>query len=568
MELTSSRKLIFMVTWALVFSLICPMVHGQNRKISTGDEARYAALHPRGELPEVDLIPLASRVPDLNDKTVYIISSWERDTGFDGVLAKTEDTLKKHFPRLTIVRKSRGTAYYSTDDPKLWKEMRSNGAAFIYGAAPSSSTTHYAFTWSSTLEKMGLPGTVLLYDTLLDVAKGTRERLGAPLRYTAVPFPADTMTDKQVSDAAESLISALTTPVSPEEAKVDKYTPPKPPRIALTGTPSEIQDHFYKQGWTDGLPIIPPTEEKVAEMLKGTSHNRDEVVTPAMVPEKLRVTLEKVAVNAVMAGCKPAHMPVLLAAIEAYVKGNNDSRIRSTGSFSFLQVVNGAIRRELGMNGGTSAVGPGNEANAAIGRALRLFIGNLGGGRPGINMMGVIGNASNFSFCIPENEERSPWTPLSVERGFKAGESTLTLFSGGWAHTGNYGYTPTGLLDVAKDISVFEYPSGAVIMVAPARGDLLKAEGMSKEVVKEYIWKNATVPLGKLKKSIFYKMLTDPRMASKELKPEDLNRPDDYPFPAYPKDQIFLVVVGGETVPMMQAWHMSNPQTVSIDKWR
>jgi len=155
-----------------------------------------------------------------------------------------------------------------------------------------------------------------------------------------------------------------------------------------------------------------------------------------------------------------------------------------------------------------------------------------------------------------------------VERGFKPGESTLTLFVGGWAHTGNYGYTQTGLLDVAKAIAVFEYPSGAVILVAPARADLLKAQRMSKDAVKEYIWKNATKPLGELKRSIFYKMLTDPRIARKEFTADDLNKPDDYLFPAYPRDQIFLVVTGGETVPMMQAWHMSNPDTVSIDKWR
>jgi hypothetical protein len=287
-----------------------------------------------------------------------------------------------------------------------------------------------------------------------------------------------------------------------------------------------------------------------------------------MVPEKLAVTVEKVAINAVMAGCKPAYMPVLLATIEAYMKRNLDSIVRSTASFSFMQVVNGPIRKELDMNAGTWALGPGNQANAAIGRALRLFIINLGGGKPDINMMGVIGNTSAFSFCLPENEEKSPWTPFSVDQGFKAGESTLTLFSGGWAHTGNYGYTKTALLDVVKDISVFEYPSGIVALIAPPRAELLKAEGMSKEAVKEYIWKNATLPLGELKKSIFYKMLTGPRIASKELKPEDLDKTDDTLIQAYPRDQVHVIVVGGETVPMMQAWHMSNPQTVSIDKWR
>jgi hypothetical protein len=533
-------------------------------------EPSYAVLDPRGELPEIDLVPLANRVSDFNDKAVYLISSWEQGDGFEGVLKKTEEALKRRSPRVNAVRKSRGTGSYALDDPKLWKEIESDGDAFIYAAAPSSSTTHYAFAWSSGLEKMGVPGVVLFYDTLQDVAKGSRERLATPLRYVAVPFPTEKMTDAQVADVADRLVAALTRPITSEEAKTGMHTPLKPPRIAFKGDLSQVRDYFYKQGWADGLPIMPPTEDNVAQMLKGTSHGRDEVVVPAMVPEKLRVTVEKVAINAVMAGCKPAHMPVVLAALEAYARteGPMDTMIRSTGSFSLLQVVNGPIRRELDMNSGTSAVGPGNEANAAIGRALRLFVTNLGGGRFGLNLMGVIGNVSNFSFCIPENEERTPWVTLSVQRGFKAGESTLTLFTGGWSHTGNYGYTPMALLDAAKDIAALEFPDGIVILMAPPRADLLKKEGMSKKAVEDYIWQNATAPFGEFKKSMFYNMLTGFRLAEKDLKQEDLNKPDDYPFPVYPRNQIFLVVVGGESVPMMQAWHMSHPQTVSIDKWR
>jgi hypothetical protein len=563
-----STKTTFIVIFVILLSGAWSKSYAQKTETPAADEARYAVLDPRGDMPEGELVPLAPRVSDLNDKVVYIVSSWEKDTGFENMLLKAEEMLKKRFPKVTVVRKTRGTANYSSDDPALWKEMQSKGQAFIYASAPSSSTTNYAFIWSAGLEKGGLPGTVLMYNTLLDVARGARERLAAPIRYTAVPFPVESMTEKQLSDAVDNIIATLISPLIPEEKKTGKYIPPKRPRIAFTGNLSQVQDYFYKQGWTDGLPIIPPTEEKVAEMLKGTKHAPNEVLTSSMYPEKLVVTVEKVAINGIMAGCKPEYMPVLLAAIEAYTKRNMDSTIRSTGSFAFMHVVNGPIRKELKMNAGTSALGPGNQANAAIGRALRLFITNLGGGKPDVNMMGVIGNTGAYTLCFPENEERSPWTPYSVDQGFKVGESTLTFFTGGWAHTGNYGYTKTALLDVAKDISVFEYPSGIVVLIAPPRADLLKAEGMSKEAVKEYIWKNATVPLGELKQSIFYKMLTGPRIATKELKPEDLDRPDDTIFQTYPRDQIHIIVVGGEAVPMMQAWHMSHPQTVSIDKWR
>src|SRR5262249_54687108 len=157
----------------------------------------------------------------------------------------------------------------------------------------------------------------------------------------------------------------------------------------LQGTLAEVQTYFDEHHWTDGLPIVPPTEDAVAAMLKGTHHGKDEIVTRAMVPEGWPVTVEKVAINGVMAGAPPSAMPVLLAAVEAFGSGHFASSVRSTNSFSFMQIVNGPIAREIGMNAGTYALGPGNRANASIGRALRLFIYNLGGGENGVNLMGT-----------------------------------------------------------------------------------------------------------------------------------------------------------------------------------
>ncbi len=150
-----------------------------------------------------------------------------------------------------------------------------------------------------------------------------------------------------------------------------------------------------------------------------------------MVPENLKVTVQKVAINGVMAGCPPKAMPVLLALFEAFNQRDYNSVVRPTNSFSFMTIINGPIRKELNMNAGTYALGPGNRANASIGRALRLFIRNLGGGRPGVNMMAVIGNISTYPFCLPENEAQSPWQPLSQDLGYKPTESVLSLFSGG-----------------------------------------------------------------------------------------------------------------------------------------
>ncbi len=555
----------------IMFILFCgtnPAFTAQKTSKQT-KEAVFSVMDPRGTQPPGELIPLAPRVSDFNNKTVYIIKSWPEDrSGLQGMTSKTTDAIKYRFPAANVIIKDRNTRY-SFDDPQLWKEMKEKKAAsFIYVGAPSSSTTAYAFKYSAKLEKDGIPGMVLMFDSLVSVAKETRKRIGAPVRYTAVSYPETSLGEKQISDAMTIIIANLTSQLTQEEMKTGKYEPPRYPRIAFTGTLSQIQDYFYKEGMTDGLPVVPPTEKRVAEMLRGTSHKPDEVLTAGFPPERLVATVEKVAVNGVMAGCKPEYMPVLLASVEAFMKRDYEAVVRSTGSFSFMEVINGPIRKQLDMNANAWAVGSVNHANASIGRALRLFIINLGGGKPGINMMGVIGNTSSISFCFPEYEERSPWTPLSVELGFKANENTLTMFNGGWSHMGNYGYTQTPLYDVGRGIAAFEYPSGAVILISAGRADVLKKENLSKEAVKEKIWNEALAPLGDFKKGNFTRSMAAERVKSGELKQEELNQPDNTLIKTYSKKTIYLVVVGGDGAPMMQAWQMSNPQIVSIDKWK
>jgi hypothetical protein len=284
-------------------------------------------------------------------------------------------------------------------------------------------------------------------------------------------------------------------------------------------------------------------------MLKGTRHKPDEIVAKAFMPEGLGVTVRQVAINAVMAGCLPEQLPVLLATVEAYQKVNLNSMLRSTNSFAFMQVVNGPIARTLKMNSGVNAVGPGNQPNAAMGRALRLFITNLGGGLPGVNISAVIGANANYSFLFAENEEQSPWEPLSVSRGFRKDESTLTLFSGGWAHSGNYGLG-TELADVPPDLARYQLPSGATVIISPQRAEALARQGMSKEDVRRFLQQNATRPAREVRGA------------------QTPGGNGDAPVQVFKPDTIDVVVAGGDAAPMMQAWHMYRPQTVSIDKWR
>jgi len=194
------------------------------------------------------------------------------------------------------------------------------------------------------------------------------------------------------------------------------------------------EDEFeaaYARGWSDGLPVVPPTAERVFRMLHGTSRDPGEVV--ALVPPDLaRCTVEKVAVNAVMAGCRPEHLPVVLAALEgACTDEFNMHGLLATTFFSGpVLIVNGPLAREIGMNSAVNVLGQGNRANLTIGRALQLVVRNVGGGLPGGVDRATLGSPGKLGFCFAEREEDSPWEPLHVELGYRPEQSTVTLFAG------------------------------------------------------------------------------------------------------------------------------------------
>jgi hypothetical protein len=516
-------------------------------------------LDPRGIWPEIRQTPLSPRPTSLRNKTVYVVNSWAIDrSGFQSVIEALPAALAKRFPGVNVKVVDRNTLY-SDDDPELWADMKANASAFIYVGAASSSTTAYAVKWSALLEGMGIPGVVAMYDTLLSVAETVQAREGVPVRHVDFGYPVELMKPEDQQARIAQVVDALARPLTAEERHNGILPRPERPEIIFRGTHDEVQAYFHDNGLTDGLPIVPPTRERVEAMLKGTSHDRNKVLTTSMPPQELTVTVEKVAIIGVMAGALPEHMPVLLASLEAFQKMNRNAVIRSTGSFGFMQVVNGPIRNELKMNSGTHLVSPGNRANSTMGRALRLYVINLGGGINGTNLMGVIGSMAIWPFLYAENEEESPWEPLSVTHGFKAGESTLTLYSGGSASAGNYGHVRFGLQQVAEDIAEFESGGrGVAVIVSPKRAEMLAAEGMSKEDVRKFLTENAHKPLSVLRKSSFYFET-----------PESRGLPPDTEVPVVVPPRIIDVIVGGgDASPMMQAWHMTSPVTVSIDAWR
>ena len=192
---------------------------------------------------------------------------------------------------------------------------------------------------------------------------------------------------------------------------------------------------LVRQGVTDGLPLVPPARERVASMLATTARDRDALVGE-MPPNKGRVSVEKAAVNAVMAACRPEYLPVLLAAIDCACDPNCNlhGMSASTHFAAPLMVVNGPIRTRIGMNAGFGVFGPGYRTNATLGRALRLLMIDVGGAKPGATSMSTFDHPGRDTYCIAENEEASPWPPYHASRRFPEGSSAGALFAGEAPH--------------------------------------------------------------------------------------------------------------------------------------
>jgi hypothetical protein len=272
----------------------------------------------------------------------------------------------------------------------------------------------------------------------------------------------------------------------------------------VRGTFDEINEVFYQRGWTDGLPIVPPTDDKVDAMLAVLPEGPDDVAGH-MPPAKRPVTKRTVAVNAVMAGCLPAYFPVVWAAAAALLdeRCNLYSIQTATNATTPLAIINGPIRQLLDVNSRGNVFGPGWRANATIGRAIRLMLITLGGGAPGVTDMSTHGQPGKFSFCIAEAEESSPWDPLHVEHGFDRSASTVTIIGAGAPHN-IFAYRCRTAREILKVIAsamsglghnniLFE--TGPVVVISPEHAAVLKRGGFTKHALKQYLFERVRIPL-------------------------------------------------------------------------
>jgi hypothetical protein len=452
-----------------------------------------------------------------------------------------------------------------------------------------------------TVEKLGIPTAPVITSVFEDLVKTNAYKKGMPLqRFTFVAHPVagkpasecreylkgnDPITGKPVM---QEIIEALTKPLTEEEKKTGFIERPAPLRLVGPDTPENLQQLFLKNGWTDGLPIVLPTEEKVAEMLKGTSHKPDKVVAtmrPSPPHEAWEYTVEKVAVNAVMAGAKPEYFPVILAIASTGIT----SLFTSTTSFARMVVINGPIRNEINMNSGIGALGPFNHANATIGRAWTLISRNLGGGgTPGSTYLGSQGNNFNYNnLCFAEKEENLPkgWNPLHVQKGFKPKESVVSMFSG-WSIIDNGGFKPYPYHEVMKHQSLAFFTSGTgncfksgvpdsaalTLLLDPlVAKDLKEARGFNtKEELSQWLMKNTF----KTAWAYWACRPDDLQKAKEGVEPYAswLKLPEGalVPEPVFfdPKKPIEIMVLGGQTNPFWQAGDFNYIGSASVDKWK
>ncbi|MBI4295684.1 MAG: hypothetical protein HY667_01060 [Chloroflexi bacterium] len=337
-------------------------------------------------------------------------------------------------------------------------------------------------------------------DFVNDAMSAASSRLMPTVRIVPTSVPCECSVMEQVESGIDAamvnIVAALTRPLTAEEASPQPKELEKPSGVIFKGDLDDVNRFFYKRGWTDGLPIIPPTEEKVAEMLTGTDLPPDYLVAE-MVPRRGKATIERIAINAVMAGCLPTYMPVLIAGVQALTDPRWDPSVStvSTGSWAPFWIINGPIRHALHINSGWGALSPGDIANAAIGRAMSLITKNIRGVRKAVEDMGCLGNACKYSQVIAENEEGSPWEPLHVEQGFKKEDSAVTVFfpnssSQMWA----YGSDDEGILRTVIYNLIPGRRGRFCLVLTPPHAKILASKGWTKKDIKAFIADYGRVP--------------------------------------------------------------------------
>lgn len=399
-----------------------------------------------------------------------------------------------------------------------------------------------------SLEVSGIPTVTLIADSFFELARYTSSSLGMPdQRFVIVPGPMGGISTIELKDKIEAAfddISRALTEAKPTKVHTNSSPRPHAKDIKIVGSLSDVQEFFSKNGLCAGLPFIPPTKHLVAEMLSGTTHSVDEIVWDGIPPRMGIATIELVAACAVMAGCKPEHMPLILATIEALKEPrlNYLHQATTTGTESLMLLVNGPAVKEIGLACDIGAAGLWYRANASIGYAVGLMAKIIGGARPPHQDKSTFSSPADLlNFVFGENEARSPWASFAVDHGFKATDSVVTAkvvyqpldINDPTSNTGEelLNYTSHSInlpyLECMRDAPV-------VLGLCPEHASTLATDGFDKVSIQEYLWEHARYPssahakasweTGKCKPNSRFPTLsyTSPTLVPIVARPEDI----------------------------------------------
>ena len=396
---------------------------------------------PQGNTPAAVAFPLAPRPTSLDGLRVGLF--WNGKNQGDVALARTLDALAKLYEGATFhsyLGDKGGLTRYASEPLK--QQILAECDVLVGTTADCGSCTSWLMREMAAFEERGLPTVSWVAVGFEEDARFSAEVFGCPdLPFAVVPLPftnGDPVRIAQmVDDAIPRVIEGLTTTPTAERARpaFEHLTLCADESLTYEGDDllacfDAMNAHFVANGWSDGMPLVPPTREKVDAMIAASGRAADAVVG-VFAPGMGIGTVEKIAVNAVMAGAAPNAMPVILAMAECVLDDTIGLRTfaMSTGPQAPIVMVSGPIADEIGMNHGVCALGPGSRSavNVAIGRTLRLIMMNVGHSYPGISDMDTIGSSMKFSACVAENEDRNPWAPFRVTEGYGTHESTVTV---------------------------------------------------------------------------------------------------------------------------------------------
>jgi hypothetical protein len=412
-----------------------------------------------------------------------------------------------------------------------------------------------------------MPSVVVTVPGFTQVANLAAKAAGVPgLRLAeypgAVGIDHDEIRAKSREVLFDQIVRALTDPVGEERSAAPVAWNAR--EVVCSGSIEEVNRFFTERDWTDGLPIVPPTMERIEQFLKHTDRKPDEQIA-ILAQANLRATPVVIAANGIMAGCKPEHMPLLIAMVEALGDEHyNLNNIGTTWGIVPFVIFNGPIVKQMGIESEGQLISRG--PNPALGRALGLIIRNIGGYRPGKNQMGTFGYPLPFAFA--ENEAASPWEPLHVERGFDKSASTVTIGS-----TLNWGFSPSPYTrsdkpgaQTALELLCIEatrkpclglfaergpksFINDITFLLAPSIANTLAAGGYTKEKIRDYVYRNAKVPLRVLEWELKYGLAevhtVEEKVEAGLFPKEFLVGPDDL-VPIIPSPDLINLVVCGD----------------------